>query len=234
MKKMLKKSLALLLVLAMVLSLSLNSFAEDDNTSTTVPVTDVEAPPAEQNDNEEIVAAVSLMSCMYIVPITGHTWIYVENLSDTTQRVGLYDLPVGQGVSIGSLSISVSDGWGIYYNLEAYRENRDDNLDTHWAITKYVTQSELDDLSDHLSSYINSWGAIRSCSFFSFVIWNDVADSFLIPITFPMISHLEVMLAGATRGTLKMYSPGADQVFRQIGTGDDAYLSPVSQKTLDN
>lgn len=65
---------------------------------------------------------------MSIPVVAGHTYIYVKNLTDKPLRVGLYDVPAGEGVSIGSLSVSVSDGWGLYYNLEAHRENRDDHF----------------------------------------------------------------------------------------------------------
>lgn len=143
-----------------------------------------------ETDSDEIVATVSLLSCMYLFPISGHTWIYVENLSDKKQTVGLYDVPVGQGVSIGSFAFTASDGWGIYYNLEAYRENRDDNMGNHWSVTKSLTQSELDDLSAEIANYINYWDFYFNCAFFSFSIWNDASGSFLIPLVIPQYHSL--------------------------------------------
>lgn len=238
MQKTFKRFLALFIGILMIFSLPTVIFADDGSgeadSSGTAPVSDGNVNEPVETDDEEIVATVSLFSCMYIFPVSGHTWIYVENLSDKTQRVGLYDLPAGQGVSIGSFSISVSDGWGIYYNVECYRENRDNNLDSHWSVTKNLTQSELDDLSEHLRTYKNYWGVVRSCSFFTFSIWNDVAGTFLIPVTFPAITQLEVMLAGAKKGQLKIYAHTADQVFRQIGTGDEAYLVHAGQETIDS
>ena len=188
----------------------------------------------EQEDENEIVATVSICSCIYFFPISGHTWIYVENLSDRVQRVGLYDLPVGQGVSIGSFSFSVADGWGIYYNVEAFRENRDNNSSNHWTKTKELTQSELDSLSNNIANYVNYWDFYFNCAFFAFSIWNSVSGDFLIPLVIPAISQLEVILAGGKKGVLEMYEPTEDQIFRQRGSGSSAYLEPVSDWTINS
>ncbi len=186
------------------------------------------------DNSENVVATVSLCSCIYTFPVSGHTWIYVENLSDKIQRVGLYDVPVDQGVSIGSFSFSVSDGWGLYYNLEAYRENRDNNAGNHWVVTKGLTQSELDDLSDYIAHYLNYWDLYFNCAFFSFSTWNHVSHNLLIPLVIPAISQLEVIMAGAKKGTMKMYCPSKDQIFRQSDSGSSAQLVPVSEKTLNS
>lgn len=188
----------------------------------------------EQENENEIVATVSICSCIYFFPISGHTWIYVENLSDSVQRVGLYDLPVGQGVSIGSFSFSVSDGWGIYYNVEGYRENRDNNSSNHWTKTKELTQSELDSLSRNIANYVNYWDFYFNCAFFAFSIWNSASGDFLIPLVIPAISQLEVILAGGKKGVLEMYEPTEDQIFRQRGSGSSAYLEPVSIRTINS
>lgn len=188
----------------------------------------------EQEDENEIVATVSICSCIYFFPISGHTWIYVENLSDRVQRVGLYDLPVGQGVSIGSFSFSVADGWGVYYNIEAFRENRDNNSSNHWTKTKELTQSELDSLSNNIANYVNYWDFYFNCAFFAFSIWNSVSGDFLIPLVIPAISQLEVILAGGKKGVLEMYEPTEDQIFRQRGSGSSAYLEPVSDWTINS
>lgn len=188
----------------------------------------------EQEDENEIVATVSICSCIYFFPISGHTWIYVENLSDRVQRVGLYDLPVGQGVSIGSFSFSVADGWGIYYNIEAFRENRDNNSSNHWTKTKELTQSELDSLSNNIANYVNYWDFYFNCAFFAFSIWNSASGDFLIPLVIPAISQLEVILAGGKKSVLEMYEPTEDQVFRQRGSGSSAYLEPVSDWTINS
>lgn len=186
------------------------------------------------NDENEIVATVSVCSCIYVWPISGHTWIYVENLSDEPVQVGLYEVPVGQGVSVGSFSFSVSDGWGLYYNLEAYRENRDDNAENHWSISKELTAGELENLSNELLNYPNYWSFAANCATFAFSMWNSAADGHFFSLLIPAISQFEIIVGGGEKGVMEMYYPTADQVYKQRGTGSDAYLEPVSAKTLSD
>lgn len=216
-----KKIISIFLVFVMMISsFCLTAYAEDEI--------------IEEKDENEIVATVSLCSCLYFFPIMGHTWIYVENLSDEVQRVGLYDLPVGEGVSVGTFAFSVHDGLGVYYNLECFRQNRDNNIGNIWSVTKELTQSELDSLSKNLANYVNYWDLYFNCAFFAFSIWNSVSRSFLIPPVLPGIFHIQVMLIGAKKGVLDLYEAKPDQVFRQRGSLDSAYLEPVSDKTLNS
>lgn len=243
---LLRKVTAILLSLIMIFTCVPTAFAQEE--TTTEETTTQQQPPEEittpeeptepeepEADENEIVAKVSLFCAMYVFPVSGHTWIYVENLSDSPITVGLYEVPVGQGVSVGCFSFSVSDGWGIYYNLEAYRENRNDNIDGCRSITKDLTQSELEELSDSIKNYPNMWDIfIFNCTFFAFAIWNHNTDYFFIPMMIPALAALEVIIMGGKKGVTTMYYPTADQVFRQRGTGDSAYLEPVGDKTLSN
>lgn len=234
MKTMLKKLTAFLLAASILLTFSFSAAAAQEVTPEAENAVSEDAADIQNNDENEIVATVSVCSCIYVFPISGHTWIYVENLSDKVQRVGLYDLPVGQGVSIGSFSFSVSDGWGIYYNLEAYRENRDNNSANHWSITKELTQEELDSLSKSIAGYVNYWDFYFNCAFFAFSIWNSASGDFLIPNVIPALSQLMVIIAGGKKGVLEMYEPTEDQLFRQKGSGSSAYLEPISADTLNS
>ncbi len=187
----------------------------------------------EENENT-IVARASLFSAMYVFPVSAHTWIYVENLTDEPMMVGLYEVPPGQGVSVGTFSFSVNDGWGIYYNLEAYRENRNDNIDDCRSITQDMTRSQLEKLSKSIRNYVNMWDIfVVNCTFFAFSIWNANSKNFFIPFIIPAIPILEVIIAGGKKGVTPMYYPTRDQVFRQRGTGDNAYLEPVGDETIN-
>lgn len=222
-----KKVTALLLAVIMVFSVSVTAFAAEDP-DVTEPVTDVT-----EDSGEEIVARASLFAAMYFFPVAGHTWIYVENLSDEPIMVGLYEVPVGQGVSVGAFSFSVNDGWGIYYNLEAYRENRDDNVKNCRSLTIDLNKSELEELSDSIRSYPNMWEMfIFNCTFFAFAIWNHNSGHFFVPFFLPAVAMLEVMIMGAKKGVTQMYYPTPDQVFKQKGIGDSVRLEPVGETTL--
>ncbi len=182
-------------------------------------------------DENATVATLSLCTCVYFFPFVGHAWIYVHNYSDVPQQVGLYEVPVGQGVSVGSFSFSVSDGWGLYYNLEAHRENRDGNTSRIWSNTVEMTQAELDELSDALLDYPNYWGFVGNCATFAYSMWNKVTGDSYFSMLIPAITWLQIVIGGAEKGALQMYTPTRDQVFRQRGSGDDAYLEPVGDLT---
>lgn len=259
---MFKKSLSILLVVLIAVSGTVTAFSaeeglpEEGTTAfTDEPTTEETTNPPEEETTEDttqgnegdepddgedespdkIVARASLFAAMYFFPVSGHTWIYVENLSDEPITVGLYEVPVGQGVSVGTFSFSVRDGWGIYYNLEAFRENRNENIENCRSITRDMTKSDLEKLSKSIRNYPNMWDIfIFNCTFFAFSIWNSNSNNFFIPMILPALAMLEVLIVGAKKGVTPMYYPTPDQVFKQRGTGDSAYLEPVGEKTLNN
>lgn len=219
MKKLLKKSLAVFLSVVIALSVASVAFANYDFST-------------ENQENEEIVATMYLCACVYVFPVSGHTWIYVENNTDHPLRVGLYDVPAGQGVSIGAFSFSVADGWGIYYNLEAFRENNKNREDIAWSIPEEMTASELDTLNNSLHDYFNSWGFIRNCATFAYSMWNSVTGDVYFSMLIPAITLLQLMIGGADRGELDMYFPDPSQVYRQVGSGDSARLEPLDRTDI--
>jgi hypothetical protein len=85
--------------------------------SETVPDKPAESKPLGDND---IVADIYVFYDKSDIHGAGHTWIYIENLTDQELKVGVYTLPPNEGVSVGTLP--EYDGWGIYYNVEAYQQ----------------------------------------------------------------------------------------------------------------
>lgn len=193
---------------------------------------DEETASAETADPDETVATVSLCSNIYVWPISGHTWIYVHNNSDEPIQVGLYEVPVGQGVSIGSFSFSVNDGWGLYYNIEAYKENTKNRMDSVWSISEDINSSELETLNNKLNNYPNYWGFVANCATFSFSMWNSVSGDSFFSLLIPAISEFMIILGGGQKGVLEMYCPPREHVYRQKGMGDDAHLALASDYSV--
>ena len=247
-----KKAISIILAALLIFGVSVSAFAENTdmpeiptneettNESTTEeestqPSTDAEEETTEPeipDDPDEKVATLSICSCMSTPVVAGHTYIYVENLSDEPIEVGLYEVPVGQGVSLGTLSFSVYDGWGIYYNLETYREPREGHIPQIWSKTMELDKSDLEKLDKKLDNFVNYWGLFFNCSFFAFSVWNNISGDFLIPLVIPGLSHLVVRAVGE-KGVLELYKSEPNQVFKQRGTGKNAYLEPVGEKTLE-
>ncbi len=209
-----KKFLAIILTLAMLISASCMAFAADNQAAVT--------------DSDETVATVSLCSNIYVWPISGHTWIYVHNNSDEPIQVGHYTVQPDQGMSVGAFSFSVNDGWGLYYNMESYKENEKNRAHNVRSISEGINAEELKTLNQTLINYPNYWGFVNNCATFSFTIWNSISGDHYFSLLIPAISDFMILCGGGKKGTLKMYQQPRDQVFRQVGFGENAHLEPVS------
>lgn len=215
-KSVLKRVISLLLAIMIVFTAAQTAFAE-----------------SETGIEDETVAKIWVCSNMSIPLVIGHTYVYVQNLSDEPIKVGVYEVPVGEGVSVGCFAFSAYDGWGIYYNLEAYRENKKGKEGRIWSKSEPLTAEELENMNDYLLSYLNHWDPIFNCSYFSYSVWNAATGDFLIPSPLPIIAHLMLMITGGEKGTLDMFFADESQVYRQRGMGDSAYIEHVSTATLN-
>lgn len=230
-----KKFVAVLLALAMLFTVPAFAFAAEDAEQTPIVSEENEettAPEESEADSDETVATISLCTCIYVWPISGHTWIYVHNNSDEPIQVGHYEVPVGQGVSVGVFSFSVNDGWGIYYNIEAYKENTKNRMDNVWSKSEELDANELETLSNKLLSYPNYWGFGGNCATFAFTMWNSVTNDNYVSLLIPAITQFMLMVSGAKRGELEMYCPSRDNVYRLKGYGENAHLERASDYTV--
>ena len=62
----------------------------------------VSAEDANAIDENEYVATVYVCQKARLHYMSGHTWLYFVNLTNHDLQVGLYTLPKGQGVSVGT------------------------------------------------------------------------------------------------------------------------------------
>ncbi len=192
------------------------AFAADDEP--------VEEPPAEE-------AVARLYICSRKNTWIGHIFVYLENLSEETLTVGVYELPPEEGVSIGSYGFTKSDGFGIYINMEAYIYNTygDENI---LCLSDELTAKELEKFSRRLL-YSNTWDFLFfNCTAFAFMMWNTVASPFLLPLLFPMLGRLEIRMHGG-EATPDFFCPEKERVYKLRGTGSGCYLEPVSEKSLE-
>lgn len=234
--KMIKRTVSLLLITVIVFSAFQTAFAENEpDIADTYEVVSEEFTVAEleTQEDEETVAEIWVCSNMSIPLLIGHTYVYILNLSQEPIKVGAYEVPAGEGVSVGCFSFSAYDGWGIYYNLEAYRENRDNKEGRILSKSKKLNAEELEKTSDYILSYLNHWDPIFNCSFFSYSVWNTATGELLIPSPLPIIAHLMLMVTGGQKGVLDMEFADPDNVYCQRGMGSSAELVHVSSATLN-
>ncbi len=190
---------------------------------------------AADNDTPETEnGTVATLSLIIInASITGHVWLYAENLTDEPLEFGHVTIQPGEGASVGLLSLSRFDGWGIYYNVEAYCCNTISNSRCTW-LTEELNAEEFASVSKQIKDYANYWGLYFNCMFFAFKVWNTVSKKFFIPLLMPIFGTIQMKIRGASSGNFEMFCPSDDNVYRQRGTGNNARLEVVSAISLKN
>lgn len=209
MKKFIRSIVSIVMVAVIVFSVTAPSFAA----------------------NDPVVARIYVITYLEGTSWTDHAWVYFENLTKEKIRVGLYGLPPGEGVSVGCYAASRADGYGIYYNVESYCADKFGQ--SGWiSISKEITKSQLQNATDKILTIRNGWDFIFNCMYFAFKVWNAATGDNLLSFVFPVIGQMQLKARGATKGP-EMFVPKKTRVYRQKGRGDSAYLTLVSEKTLD-
>ncbi len=207
--KRFNKIIALLLTAAILFGTSVVSFAADADTAADDPI----------------------IARMYLChkASTDHTWIYIENLSNTPIQVGAYPymIPKGSGVSVGTYGTTVEDGPGLYYNFEAWRyrslkpETNPDHLFTY--LSKDITAADLVKINNMIVNS-NRWSKILNCAYTALRIWNKIPGQKVFYLYFPFLIEIQIALKPRVTtnkdGNIKMIIPTLNQTFKQIDLGD--------------
>ena len=207
-------------------SLPAEDEATDSDESVTVPEEEpvVPAEPKSLQDND-IVATLYVFYDKSDIHGMGHTWIYIENLTDQELMVGVYPLPADEGVSVGTLP--EYDGWGLYYNIEAYQQGIY-GMEGQVSMKEDITLRELRRVSNFIISYPNFWDPVFfNCMLFAFLAWDMGSFKLLIPLFFPIIGKLQMMIYPHETETL-MKPVTKDKVYRQVGMFGCAELMPYN------
>lgn len=188
----------------------------------------VSAEDANAIDENEYVATVYVCQKARLHYMSGHTWLYFVNLTNHDLKVGLYTLPKGQGVSVGTYGYSIKGGRGLYYNVEGYRYNHP-KTDDFVCLKKSLTQKQLDTMSSKITRS-GVWSYLLNCSFSAFTTWDVVFGKFLPYLIFPLLARLCILMYPQHEKGFYLYSPKSDQIFKQVGFGKNAYLIPADPK----
>lgn len=193
---------------------------EEPTTEDDAEETPEESKPLRDND---IVADFYVFYDKSDIHGAGHTWVYVENLTDQELKVGVYTLPANEGVSVGTLP--EYDGWGIYYNIEAYQQGIY-GMEDQLSMKDQITLRELRRVSNFIVSYPNFWDPVFfNCMLFAFLAWDMGSFKILIPLFFPIIGKIQMLIYPHETGAL-MKPVTKDKVYRQTGMFGWAKLEP--------
>ncbi len=197
-----------------------------EGTAQTTQIAEETAPPAA----DESVAEMSVCMRASGFPAYFHVWIYIHNISDSVLNVGPYELPVNEGVSVGTWGMTFHDRWGVYYNMESYAsENR--TADDYYSLTKEISMQELEAASNEITRW-DYWDFFFNCTFFASRVWNSVGEKYILPIPLPLITLLQMAILGAEKNALDMFAPEKERVFKQVGSAEGAVLEPVDSHML--
>ena len=184
---------------------------EEPTTEDDAEETPEESKPLRDND---IVADFYVFYDKSDIHGAGHTWVYVENLTDQELKVGVYTLPANEGVSVGTLP--EYDGWGIYYNIEAYQQGIY-GMEDQLSMKDQITLRELRRVSNFIVSYPNFWDPVFfNCMLFAFLAWDMGSLKILLPLIFPIIGKLQMLIYPHETGAL-MKPVTKDKAYRQTG-----------------
>lgn len=143
----------------------------------------------------------------------GHTWIYIENLSDQVLTVGKKTLAPGKGMSVGlhSKRIGGGDRGGVYYDSESsVLAGKDAKQAATLKKEARITLGQLENVTREILS--GKWDSYEmfthNCTNFASAIWDAATGDHTFGFCFPFVLMLQMLLRGATRG-LQMQSGAA-------------------------
>ena len=202
MRKSFKILTSVLLVLCIVFSAALPSFAKDEKTNSV---------------NDEV---VTMYLCATANSLTGHVWLYFENLTNRNLELGYAVLNPHGAMCVGSLPNTLKDGGGTYYNAESYMASSPEALKAHTTSMKVnLTAEQLKSVSTQIKAK-NYYNLLAyNCGNFATEIWNSVSDNHIVHIVFPALTILLMRLKGAEKGTLYIARPEISEVFKQTDSG---------------
>lgn len=103
----------------------------------------------------------------------GHTFLAIENISNEPIIVYNYEIKSGETITISTWSLS--EHFGVWFNVESNYILNHDKYNGRYSITTGISS---DDIST-INSFINKndkWSILRNCSYFALSLWNEVAE----------------------------------------------------------
>lgn len=207
----------------------------DEEETTTEPTepsepTEPEDPLLDFNEIPDDTVVGRMYICTQQVGL-GHSWIYIESDFNGDMPVGCYTLKPYQGVSMGAFFISRSDGPGLYYNVEAYCANKY-GLRNESSLGMDITKKQLLKVSKRIKQW-DWWGPYFNCTFFAAEVWNCVSKKKIIPLMFPLLEKIQILILGGKR-TAEMKNVEPTDCYKQRGVGSNAKIYQVKEGTLDS
>ncbi len=106
-----------------------------------------------------------------------HSFLSIENVSDTSIPVGKFMLAPGKTISLGTFSSGkTKEHSGLWYGLEARNISVQNIYGPRASIRCDITRYNLDTLNNNLPQFFNGWSYIKNCAYFATTIWNSICS----------------------------------------------------------
>lgn len=99
----------------------------------------------------------------------GHSFLSFENLTSQSIKIGKYDLPSGDVVTLSTYPIS--DHFGIWYNTESNYIKYYDKYNGRVSVTVGLKMECLETLTKYMKEN-DKWIPTKNCTNFSVGLWN--------------------------------------------------------------
>lgn len=140
-----------------------------------------------------------------------HMFLYFENLSDETLKVGRYNLGKGETVSVGTFGFSAPGGFGLYYNTECTRSVFSSGL---MAKSTLLTKAQLEKVNKKITNY-NYWDPIFNCTHFAISAWNAGPGGYISLCLFPSLGRNYIKNAGGEVDGVKLTTKTSSEIYKQ-------------------
>lgn len=172
--------------------------------------------PSYAASSDNIVARMYVFSAVTNKAAGGHSWIYIENLSDQAIVVGLYTVPVDGTVSVSTGKNRRADGAGVYYNVDSYLVNNKGCGVGRRSLQMDITAAQLERVSNTINSN-NRWSVAFNCSNFAEKVWNSAGGKKVYSLGTPSFLKTYINLQGG-RKNAAMQNAAPEQCFKQKGS----------------
>lgn len=172
--------------------------------------------PEKEGPNKPL---ATMYLCATAHSLTGHVWLYFENICDEEIPVGYITLAPGEKTSVGSLRNTRTNGGGTYYNGEAFMSEDIDVTGKHTTyLSMNLNRAQLETVNEQIKKRNTYNFLVWNCGNFATAVWNSVSSHHFIHICFPIFTIMQMLMHGAQKG-FTMSVPPIEKCFKQVKGG---------------
>ncbi len=132
-------------------------------------------------ENSEVIGTISIYSSptdkFSTTRLTGHSWIYIENTTNSPFTINGVTVNPNKGITFGTTAHPDVKPSGIWFNVESYNTSYLENI----SLKSNFYKEDLEQLEIYLSKH-NKWNILYNCATFSSGVWNNTFAGSVEPI----------------------------------------------------